>query len=68
MVDTIAVPAGRTADAHLFVTANPLFGAVSITDPAAVQPDGDTWTRTASGKADGVPARADRQKVPAHIR
>ena len=56
LVDPFAVPAGSTAYDYLDLVANPTFGAVSISDPAALHANGSTWTATASVTANTAPA------------
>lgn len=51
VVDAYAVPAGSTEYDYLDVVANPAFGAIRVSDPAALHPSGDVWTRTAEAVA-----------------
>lgn len=48
LVNPYAVPAGTTQYNYLDVIANPMYGTVSVTDPAALHPSGSTWSATAS--------------------
>ena len=56
LVDPYAVPSGSTAYDYLDLVANPAFGAVSISDPAAVHGNGTTWSAPASVTANAAPA------------
>jgi hypothetical protein len=48
LIDAYSVPAGSTAYDYLDVFANPAFGSVSVTDPAAYHNYGTTWSALAS--------------------
>jgi subtilisin family serine protease len=56
LVDPFAVPAGSTAYDYVDVFANPAFGSVSVTDPAALHIHGATWSAPASVTANAAPA------------
>jgi subtilisin family serine protease len=56
LVDPFAVPAGSTTYDELDVVANPGFGQVSVTDPAAAHANGSTWSAPASVTATAAPA------------
>jgi hypothetical protein len=56
LVDPFAVPSGSTLYDYVDLIANPAFGAVSVNDPSALHPSGDTWTRTAGVTAQVLPA------------
>lgn len=56
LVDPYSVPSGSTAYNYSDTIANPAFGTVSITDPAANRPNGDSWSATASVTANVAPA------------
>jgi hypothetical protein len=56
LVDAYAVPSGSTAYDYLDVFANGVFGAVSVTDPAALHANGSSWSATASVTANSAPA------------
>jgi hypothetical protein len=56
LVDPFAVPSGSTAYDYLDLVANPAFGSVSISDPAAVHANGTTWSASASVTANTAPA------------
>jgi hypothetical protein len=55
LVDPFAVPSGSTAYDYLDTVANPAFGSVSITDPAALHANGATWSATASVTPNAAP-------------
>ena len=56
LVDPFAVPAGTTAYDYLDLVANPAFGTLAVTDPAAVHTNGSTWTAPATAQALSAPA------------
>jgi subtilisin family serine protease len=56
LVDPFAIPSGSTAYDYLDLVANPAFGSVSISDPAAVHANGTTWSASASVTANTAPA------------
>jgi hypothetical protein len=56
LVDPFAVPAGSTTYDELDVISNPMFGSVSVTDPAASHPNGSTWSAPASVTPLAAPA------------
>jgi subtilisin family serine protease len=56
VVDPYAVPSGNTAYDYFDVFANPAFGQVSVTDPAALHANGTRWTAPASVTANAAPA------------
>jgi hypothetical protein len=56
LVDPFAVPSGSTTYDETDVISNSAFGAVSVTDPAALHPNGSTWTAPASVTAAAAPA------------
>lgn len=56
LVDPYAVPSGSTAYDYFDLVANPTFGSVSITDPAAVHANNSTWSASASVTANAAPA------------
>jgi hypothetical protein len=60
VVDAYNVPDPGSTDYDYFdMFTNPAFGSVSITDPSAPHPSGDTWTRTVTATALSAPS-ADR--------
>ena len=56
VVNPYAVPSGSTEYDYIDLFANPMFGSVSITDPAAVHPYNTSWSATASVTANAAPA------------
>jgi hypothetical protein len=56
IVVPFAVPAGSTAYDYLDSFANPMFGAVAVSDPPALRPTGSTWMATAVAMANAAPA------------
>jgi hypothetical protein len=55
LVDPYAVPSGSTTYDYLDVVANPAFGAVSVTDAAALHGSNTTWTAPAHVTANAAP-------------
>ncbi len=55
LIDGFEVPSGSTAYDYLDVFVNPGLGAVSISDPAALHPGGEVWTRTATATVATAP-------------
>lgn len=56
LIDAYSVPSGSTAYDYFDSFANPAFGSVSVTDPSALHPNGDTWSASASVTANAKPA------------
>ncbi|WP_040884734.1 S8 family serine peptidase [Janibacter sp. HTCC2649] len=56
LVDGYAVPAGTTTFKYEDVFANPVFGAVSVTDANALRPAGSSWTVPGTITANSAPA------------
>jgi hypothetical protein len=56
LVDPYSVPSGTTAYDYFDVFANPSFGSVSISDPAALHANGSTWSAMATATANAAPA------------